>query len=314
MTKTCHVYYHMDADGHCSAGIVQEYLERTHGKDLRIIFQPINYGMKPFVRDIQAKDPVYMVDFCLQPLEDMERFAALCEARGADFTWFDHHRTSLDYENGSQYLKNLPGVRVEGPACCEIVWDFFNKGRPMHPIIPLIAAWDVWRRDNPDWNSMIIPLQTYLRFLKSDPKHNRDFWVWILHMDREDKTKFFREVQETGGMLTQFQYLTEDSRMRGFARIGKFAGYKAIIVNSPQMNSGPFERMREISDVDLMVAWVMNRQGQFTVSIYTQKSDIDLSVLCKRLGEEGPYKSGGGHPGASGFQTDWEHLSRLMEF
>lgn len=307
-----HVYYHMDADGHASAGILQDYLQRTHGKDVDIRFQPINYGMEPYTRDIGRGDAVYMLDFALQPAQKMWDFMELCDERETKMPiWIDHHKTSIEAESEVPELKRVFGIRQEGKAACELVWEFFNEGRPMNPIINLVGRWDTWRRDAGDWDTLVVPLQTYLRFVRSDPKHNREFWPRLLNGDVQE---FLIKVAAEGGMLTKYHQQNEDSRMRGFARVGKFAGHKAIIVNSPQMSSSPFERMKEVADVDVMVAWVFNKQGQFAVSIYTQKKEIDLSVLCKRLGQEGPYKSGGGHPGAAGFQTDWEHLSRLMEF
>ena len=39
------------------------------------------------------------------------------------------------------------------------------------------------------------------------------------------------------------------------------------------------------------------RKGQWTVSMYSDKPDIDVSVIAKNNG-------GGGHKGAAGFQTD----------
>lgn len=307
-----HIFYHMDADGHASAGILQDHLQRTHGKDVDIRFQPINYGMEPYTRDIGRGDAVYMLDFALQPAQKMLDFVQFCEKQEtARVIWIDHHKTSIETENELPPLKRVFGIRETGPAACELVWRFFNEGRPMNPIIDLVARWDTWRRDAGDWDEMVVPLQTYLRFVRSDPKHNREFWPKLLNAPADE---FLNLVKDKGVMLTKYHQQNEDSRMHGFARVGKFAGYRAIIVNSPQMSSSPFERMKEFADVDVMVAWVFNKQGQFAVSIYTTKKKIDLSALCKRLGQEGPYKSGGGHPGAAGFQTDWEHLSRLMEF
>jgi oligoribonuclease NrnB/cAMP/cGMP phosphodiesterase (DHH superfamily) len=307
-----HIYYHMDADGHASAGILQEYLERTRGKDVQIVFQPINYGMEPFVRNIEVNDNVYMLDFSLQPVDKMVEFVALCERRRCAFTWVDHHKTAIEVEQSRPDLVCIPGIRKEGKAGCELTWEYFNKERPTNRVVELVANWDMWRKDSPDWNTLVVPLQTYLRFIRSDPKYNKELWPSLLS-PAANLPVFLKQAEETGGLLTKFQHETEDARMHGFARRGLFAGYKAVIVNSPQMNSGPFERMRDINEIDLMVAWVFSKQGQFAVSIYTAK-DIDVGALCKKLAEDGPYKSGGGHPKAAGFQTDWEHLSSLMSF
>lgn len=308
-----HVYYHMDADGHCSAGIVQEYLERTHGKDVEIEFQPINYGMKPYTRNIQHGDKVYMLDFSLQPAVEMRDFVMLCDKYRCTFTWIDHHATVFATLDEYPMLKNVAGIRTkEKKAGCELTWEFYNQDRPIPKLITLISDWDTWRKHSPEeWSRLVVPLQAYLRFMRSDPKHNRRLWPTFL---RANQDELLATVEEKGGMLATYQQQLDDSKMRGFSRRGTFAGLKAIIVNSPQMNSTPFERMNDFSEIDICVAWVFTKQGQFSVSVYTVKPEIDAGALCKKLGEEGPYKSGGGHPGAAGFQTDWEHLSQLMSF
>jgi oligoribonuclease NrnB/cAMP/cGMP phosphodiesterase (DHH superfamily) len=308
-----HIYYHMDADGHASAGIIQEFLERTQGKEVSIIFQPINYGMEPHLNLIQRGDAVYMVDYSCQPVDKMLAFTRFCREMNCSLVWIDHHKTAIEEAAKHDELLSIAGIRSDAKAGCELTWDFFNEGRTTNPIISLIADWDMWRKDVADWETMVVYLQTWLRFMRSDPKHSRGFWPKIIQGNASD---ILEEVSKTGGPLTVYQRQLEDSRMRGFARPGTFAGRSALILNSPQMNSSPFERMIKTADmdVDLMVAWVMNKQGQFSVSLYTQKEGIDLGVLCQKLAEEGPYKSGGGHPKAAGFQTNWEHLSQLMAF
>jgi len=308
-----HVYYHMDADGHCSAGIIQEYLERKYGKDVNIEFQPINYRMEPYTRNIHRGDHVYMVDFTLQPAEKMHDFFKLLKSKDCEFDWFDHHATVFATLEKYPDLKQVTGTRTaEKRAACEIVWDYYDRDRPIPKLITLIADWDTWRKHDPkEWEKLVIPLQAYLRYLRSDPKHNRELWPTFI---RANQDELVGTIEERGGMLATYHKQLDDSKMRGFSRRGTFAGYKAIIINSPQMNSTPFERMDAFAEADLAVAWVMNRQGQFSVSVYTAKPEIDAGALCQKLAQDGPYKSGGGHPGAAGFQTDWEHLSSLMQF
>jgi len=310
-----HLYYHMDADGHASAGIVQEFLERTQGPQVDIQFQPVNYGMKIYTNNIRNGDDVYMVDFCLQPAAEMAEFYKFLESKKCKFTWIDHHATILETIAEYPELKHALGTRdTSKKAACELTWEYlyYNQDRPMPRIIKLISDWDTFRKDNmEEWARLVVPLQAYLRHMRSDPKHNRRLWPTMLRADQE---VLLLGVEETGGMLAAYHQQLDDSKMRGFSRKGTFAGYKAIIVNSPQVNSTCFERMAGHAEVDLGVSWVFTKQGQFSVSIYPVKPEIDAGVLCKKLAEEGPYKSGGGHPGAAGFQTDWEHLSRLMSF
>ena len=308
-----HVFYHMDADGHCSAGIVQEFLQRTYGASVNIQLQPINYGRKPYLANVRHGDRVYMLDFSCQPSLEMANFVQYCEARQCPFTWIDHHATSFDMLEEYPHFANISGIRTkEKVSGCELTWEFYNKGRPVPKFVTLISDWDTFRKHDPEeWARLVVPLQTYLRFIRSDPKYNPTLWPTLI---REGDSEFLKEAEDKGGMLTKYQQQMDDAKMNGFSRRGLFAGYKAIIVNSPQMNSTPFERMKDFPEVDLSVAWVFTKQGQFSVSVYTVKPEIDAGALCKKLTEDGPYKSGGGHPGAAGFQTNWEHLSSLIQF
>ena len=190
-----HIFYHMDADGHASAGVVQEFLERTQGKDVDIRFQPINYGMKPRLNEIQNDDYVYMLDFCLQPAREMHDFVYYCGRHRCRLTWIDHHATTFETLNEYPELKQVPGVRThEKKAGCEVTWEFYNAGRPTPKLITLISDWDTFRRhDLEEWDKFVVPLQAYLRYLRSDPKHNRDLWVKLLRGNQET---FLKEVED----------------------------------------------------------------------------------------------------------------------
>jgi nanoRNase/pAp phosphatase (c-di-AMP/oligoRNAs hydrolase) len=51
-----------------------------------------------------------------------------------------------------------------------------------------------------------------------------------------------------------------------------------------------------------------------TVSMYTEKIDkFNVGELAKILGNAGDIPSGGGHPGAAGFQCGWEYFRSLIE-
>jgi hypothetical protein len=309
-----HIYYHMDADGHASAGIIQEYLERTQGPDVDIQFQPINYGMSIYTNNIRNGDTVYMVDFCLQPDEDMWAFNQVMLDRKCVFVWIDHHATVAKTLGEYPGLQKVLGIRhFEKRAACELTWEYmYEDSRQMPKIISLIGDWDTWRKENKDsWENLVVPLQAYLRYERSDPKHNRELWPYLLRTNQDD---LLSVVRVKGEVLVKYQRQLDDAKMRGFARKGKFAGYSALVINSPQVNSSCFERMRDYENVDLGVSWVYTKQGQFSVSIYPTKPDIDAGALCKKLAEDGPYKSGGGHAGAAGFQTDAGHLFSIMQF
>ena len=65
-------YHRADMDGRCSGAIVKMEYPKCE-------MIGINYGDVFPWESIQQGEVVYMVDFCLQPFEDMERLNSLCE-------------------------------------------------------------------------------------------------------------------------------------------------------------------------------------------------------------------------------------------
>src|SRR5574343_711335 len=116
---TTHCFYHSaDLDGHCSGAIVKHFVPEA-------IMHPINYGDEFPWDKIEPDDTVYMVDFCLQPFEEME---SLIVALGKRFIWIDHHATAIRQFvvrkpiHGSKCL-----ARYEvGKAGCELTWEWFS--------------------------------------------------------------------------------------------------------------------------------------------------------------------------------------------
>ncbi|MFA4971334.1 MAG: hypothetical protein WC683_01890 [bacterium] len=306
-----HLIYHMDADGHASAGIVQEHLRRER-PGAELIFHPIDYGMAWDDAVIQQYDRVYLLDFMLQPVARMRAFVEHCRLQEAHLTWIDHHRTSLVAEAEEPLLLGVQGVREEGRAACELTWNWCFHERQLPEVIELVAAWDVFRRDHPAWDRLVRPLQLYLRAIDSDPATNHGFWQQVFCQDGDRAV--VQDAHEYGAILMRYQQRVEDDRMQAGAAVGPFAGYRALVVNAPGLNSTPFERDPRSAEVDLFVAWSVVASGQISVSMYRpQGRDVpDLGALAKQLGAAGPYGTGGGHPGAAGFQTDWAHLQRLL--
>jgi len=136
-------FHSSDLDGQCSGAIVKRFYP-----ECRLI--GINYG-QPFPwDDIEPNEPVFMVDFCLQPFEDMVRLANM-----ATLVWIDHHKSAIEESVAYHVDKAIPGLRQVGLAGCELTWTYIQEfvmrdkkeKEPVPLAVTLIGAYDTWRKD-----------------------------------------------------------------------------------------------------------------------------------------------------------------------
>ena len=101
------ILYHRDPDGLASAAVVYGHLTQCGVTPDEIETHSIQYGedLPPLNPDL---DSVYMVDFSLQPGESM---VELAREFGRNFTWIDHHATSVTAQEEHPALKDVPGAR-----------------------------------------------------------------------------------------------------------------------------------------------------------------------------------------------------------
>jgi oligoribonuclease NrnB/cAMP/cGMP phosphodiesterase (DHH superfamily) len=313
-----HIVHHADADGHAAAAIL--YLKLTRQSkisDKNIYFIRINYGQT--FRDEKInyyQDRVYVVDYMLQPESLMQELNIQLGRRR--LTWIDHHTTSMDCEKEYQ-LQDVAGIRDTKASACELCWEFYFPQKPMPKLLKLIGDWDTFRRgDKWSWENEVLPLQTYLFSVDTRPHANINFWMNLLESSVDspgghNASNAIENMLRQGRLMHRYRVRSENSRMGAMVYKGTFAGYSAYLANASHANSLMFERVCKPSEVDLMVAYSHVKGKYWSVSIYTEKSNIDCAALAKKLGYEGPLKSGGGHRQASGFQTDWEHLSSYIK-
>lgn len=312
-----HIIHHVDPDGHAAAAVVYLALVKEQGVDPKDIhFLRINYGLALDDQKVNYdSDKIYVVDFCIQPYEQM---AEMCRQVGERMVWIDHHQTSVDCERDFG-LKDIAGKRSIALSGCELTWKYFFPRVKMPALLDLIGTWDTFRRDDEaKWEHEVLPLQTYLFSLDTRPHVNISFWFNLLEQALVDPRGSITKGQlgnliGQGSVMRRYQVRKENSMLGATSYEGKFAGHTAIIANMSHTSSLMFERIFDVSKVDLMVAYTHMKGKFWRIQMFTNKDNIDCGALCKRLGYEGPSKSGGGHRKAAGFQTDWEHLSRYIE-
>lgn len=314
------ILHHNDPDGYASAYIVFDFALKSNlvASRSEIVFHSMAYG-QPIPSEIDyERDRVIMVDFSLQPLHIMEEFVARFPV--GQFIWIDHHKTSIDMEELSSVgLKEIPGIREVSSkgvpiAACELTWQFFHPGEDLPRGLEMLGGWDTWRYVQQEDVQPKYFIQ-YCNSINCTPysDEGQEFW-WRVLESSEDPHGWLQDVVlREGKAVDRFRTQDNVKRIKGSGFVGKFGGYSAIMVNDAG-GSLLFEGFNPApSEVDLMVAFKLTKQGYFSVSLYSVQEHIDCGAIAKKLGEAGPQPSGGGHKGAAGFQCNWAYIESLIE-
>ena len=274
-------YHSADLDGLCSGHIVESNVPccRTYA---------INYD-DPFPWDMIDKDTdVYMVDFSLQPFTDMLRL--INEAKS--LTWIDHHKTAIHNltpaEPGVLVTSEIPNFNVYcriGIGACELCWEYFHPDKPVPYGVHLLAAYDVWDHTDP----ATLPFQYYAR-------------IHMHHAPGDAQLDFMISDTlnpahlTTGNGIMLYEAQLNAKIVRSYAYDTELAGLRVLAWNRHPSNSLNFASLWDPKKYDAMCAYGYCRD-KWVVSLYTDKSDVDVSAVAKSFG-------GGGHAGAAGFHTE----------
>jgi uncharacterized protein len=282
-------YHSADLDGHCSGAIVRHVDPSTE-------LYAINYGQDFPWGNIYSTDTVVMVDFALQPFSDMVRLARKC-----NLIWIDHHQTAID-EYDKSGLK-LPGLRRIGIGACQLTWEYFQNmlvGNHIPKAVELLAEYDVWNHSNP----MTLPFQYGMRLKDTWPDKSMDLWK-SLFIGGQDVCE---PIATAGSTILEYEQQTNAKFCKSYAFSTAIPAYpgtfddvppmlKAICINKGFTNSKVFDSVWNPNEYDLMITFcrLPLPKRQWTVSLYSDKPDVDCGQIAKNFG-------GGGHKGAAGFQ------------
>ena len=290
MTEKVCIYHISDLDGHCSGAIVN-YIGAN---DVEMI--GMDYGYQVPWDKLKDRE-VFMVDFSLEPWEDMVKLQSIAKR----FVWIDHHKTAIE-----RYEKHLAdggaeidGVRDTKFAACELTWSFLIPRRPIPIGVQLLGRYDVW-----DHKSMtgVLEFQYGMRALVTDPAEYMEDWNVIFgetsrEVDLASAARRFRSLVATKGDGILKYETVQNAKHAGILAFDlDFDGKRWIAVNAAFKNSQFFDSVFDSQKHDgmLMFYW---HDGHWTVSLRSQS--IDVGEIASRHG-------GGGHAGASGF-----HCSEL---
>jgi len=266
-------YHSSDLDGHCSGAIVKFHYPECE-------MWPIDYGARFPIDKIKEGGTVYMVDFTLQPFDQMVELAEKCK-----LIWIDHHKTALEEAEKRGFV--VRGLRRIGIGACSLTWEFINSHLPIPKPVKLLAKYDVWDHSDPD----TLPFQYGMRLRETDPATEEGMKLW----GQLFSSSFFAfdKILEEGKVILKYQKQIDTKYCARHAYPAVFEGYKALVLNRGIVNSMTFENAPGAKDADIFVTYVFSGKN-WIVSLYANKPDIDVSRIAKKYG-------GGGHKGAAGF-------------
>lgn len=308
-------YHRNDLDGHCSGAIVK--LNHPNCEMIGIEYNDV------FPWDsIGTDEPIYMVDFSLKP-DDMLRLAL-----NRQLVWIDHHKSAIDSVK-AESGQSIAGFRIIGLAGCELTWKWFYPNKQIPDPIELLGRYDVWDHKDP----RVLPFQYRMRMEETDPSTEDGMILWedLINLGsiidiRELragkmslKRHYIDDLVKDGELLLRY----EDQQNAKFAKVYAFETalrtripgnepgqikytlsgipetieIKAICVNKGFGNSKVFDSVYDPDRHDLMISFVRTTQGNWKVSLYSDKANVDCGSIAKQFG-------GGGHKGAAGFHCD----------
>ena len=269
-------YYHNDLDGKCAAHLLYEYvlplcIHEELGNMLTLI--PMDYTTPILFDIIKKNEDVFIVDFSFS-LAQMGILKGITK----NIVWIDHHKSAIEKFAGTEY-ENLRGLRRIGSAGCELTYEyFFGADAPKPEYVKLIGRYDVWDLDYPSVREFKLGMDSF----NTDPKYG--IWSWV----KED----WAQVADKG--LSILEYI-EQSNKEYLDSLGfevELDGYKCLACNK-KSNSWLFGD--KIKEYDIVIPFVL-KGDTWTLSLYTERDDIDCSKIAAAHG-------GGGHKQAAGFST-----------
>lgn len=267
-------FHRSDLDGHCSGAIIKNEFPAC-----KMI--GIEYGDEFPWEIIEDPETVFMVDFSIQPIEEMKRFS------NEWFVWIDHHKSAI--EEARKINLDPMGLREIGKGACELTWEYlYQKKAPL--AIQLLSRYDVWDHKNP-WT---LPFQYGMRIRKTNPEDPEAMKLWQVLFNDKDGYEIEDIVQE-GEVILQYEKIQNEKYIERFAFEVNWEGLNWIAVNKGLSNSKIFDSVYDINIYDGMLTFCFLEKG-WTVSLYSTKESVDVSEIAKKYG-------GGGHAQAAGFQS-----------
>jgi oligoribonuclease NrnB/cAMP/cGMP phosphodiesterase (DHH superfamily) len=275
------IYHRADFDGIFCREIARKFLPNS-------VLIGWDYGDPVPTPDIVSSDDrLYMLDISIEGLMGHPKLI-----------WIDHHKSAMEK------YKNIHGLQIDGVAACRLAWAWFNAyddERDLGPMlfpskesfierqvheplaIRLAGEYDIWDKRDPR-------AELFQHGLRGA---ERDFPA-LLEISQE-AVDYVAQILEEGRAI-QYSKAEENKCIAlSFSFTIQFEGFCLLACNAARYNSHLFSAaLKPEHDGCLGFNWD-GKIKSWRVSLYSDKPNIDLSVVAVKYG-------GGGHRGACGFR------------
>lgn len=295
------IFHKVDTDGQCSGAELRYYLEKEKG-----IFNPIMIGVDynenfSFINEIPEGSEVYICDFGFsrEIMEYLNKKTILY--------WYDHHKSAI--ENNKDF--EIKGFRTNKMSACEIIYkqllepiiknnntnyNYFHITK----IIKIISDADNWNKKDyseDQWDNVVNALSYYIKTFNTSPDSDEGYSFWKEFFEKGTLGGHtLEEILKIGKYIINYIMKMDELKANRCGFETEFEGLRAIVINGAS-GSQSFRKIYSPEKHDIMISFKINKDKIYSVSLYSEKPDIDVSVIAKKYG-------GGGHAGASGFSCE----------
>ena len=289
MSNTTCFYHGSDDDGRCSAALVK--LKYPEARLYPVTYSVLSKEHQYLIGKIQENNTIIICDFCFS----MEAIKWMQEDMRCNVIVLDHHITTIKKIKESGL--SIQGIRNVEKSGCELTWQYFYDSKSINHIVYLIGRWDVWKHHE---DEDIVPFHYGMGQLNTDPINNMALWT-ILLTDNDSlvlkyKKQMIQEILNNGNVILQYTEQENSYRSKGAfcCTLKGFENIRLVCIFGGY-GSFTFKSIWNPEWFDAMMT--ANYDGEkWSCSIYTDKEDVDVSIVAESFG-------GGGHRGACGFIT-----------
>ena len=291
------IYHHADFDGIFCREIARKFLPNA-------ILIGWDYGDPiPTPDVVSSDDRLYMLDISIEGLMDHPKLI-----------WIDHHKSAME-----KFHHGIPGYRIDGVAACRLAWQWFMANPPagffslgvgrftegVEPhnnnfklpgkfqfcerqvsepeAVRLAGEYDIWDKRDPRAELFQHGLRGAERDFPALLEISQEAVDYVAQILEEGRAIQYSKAEENKGIALSFSFTIQ------------FEGFRLLACNAARYNSHLFSAaLKPEHDGCLGFNWD-GKIKSWRVSLYSDKPNIDLSVVAVKYG-------GGGHRGACGFR------------
>lgn len=285
-----HIFTHNDLDGYAAGYVILQ----TFGKENCEITH-LNYDKEPALEKVKLGDTVYITDYSFT--NDQYRHLLNLVGDEGHVIWCDHHITAIEryQKEDDLFLEGIRSTKYCGAVLTwcylhdidtedieEMSYDEMCSRLPKY--LRIVDAWDTWKLDS--------------RYREDAEALNTSVASRLSMELFEEMVDCLQDYIDTGKAYIDYknQWSKEFRDKYMFYKhisgdnFGVNRTIKTAVLNLGCGNSLYFGDV--INDVDVCITMCFNGE-QWVCSFYSNKEDIDCSIMASRLG-------GGGHKGAAG--------------